>query len=90
MKVFRSRIFTPIADPFPTGTDPVRTYRTFDDGYLAIDDAGRIAGVGAWSELPETLHSADPIELGSASLISPGFCDTHLHAPQLEMIGSYG
>jgi guanine deaminase len=89
VKVFRSRIFTPISDPFATGTDPVQTYRTFDDGYLAIDE-GRIAGVGAWSELPEAFHAADTIQLGSSSLISPGFCDTHLHAPQLEMIGSYG
>jgi guanine deaminase len=90
VKVFRSRIFTPIADPFASGTDPVQSCRTYDDGYLAVDDGGRIDGVGAWSERPETLHGADTIELGSASLISPGFCDTHLHAPQLEMIGSYG
>ena len=30
------------------------------------------------------------MELGSDALITPGFFDTHLHAPQLEMIGSYG
>jgi guanine deaminase len=90
VKVFRSRIFTPIADPFPTGTQPALTYRAFDDGYLAVDAAGRIAGVGSWNELPESLRDAEVIRPGDGSLISPGFFDTHLHAPQLEMIGSYG
>ena len=32
----------------------------------------------------------DIAELGRDCLITPGFFDTHLHAPQLEMIGSYG
>ncbi len=30
------------------------------------------------------------IQLRPSQLITPGFFDTHLHAPQLEMIGSYG
>ena len=88
MQLFRSRIFTPVADPF--ATDIATSYHTFDDGYLAIE-GGRITGVGDWSERP--LHAGDAgevVELGSHKLISPGFFDTHLHAPQLEMIGSYG
>jgi guanine deaminase len=28
--------------------------------------------------------------ISAGKLIAPGFIDTHLHAPQLEMIGSYG
>jgi len=88
VQLFRSRIFTPVADPF--ATDIATSYHTFDDGYLAIE-GGRITGVGDWSERP--LHAGDAgevVELGSHKLISPGFFDTHLHAPQLEMIGSYG
>ena len=84
MQLFRSRIFTPVADPF--ATDVATSYRTFDDGYLAVEN-GRITGVGDWSERPE---GGEVVELGSHKLISPGFFDTHLHAPQLEMIGSYG
>lgn len=83
MKVYRSRIFTPIADPFAGGVE--RSYRSFDDGYLAVDDDGRIVAVGDWSDAPEGVV----VDL-SGSLITPGFIDTHLHAPQLEMIGSYG
>jgi guanine deaminase len=85
VQIFRSRIFTPVSDPF-AATDLASSYRTFDDGYLAIVD-GRIAGVGDWNDRPQ---EGDVIDLGRHTLISPGFFDTHLHAPQLEMIGSYG
>ena len=83
MQVYRARVFTPVADPFAAGTEG--SYRHFDDGYVAVDDDGRISGVGEWSEAPP----GEVIDL-SGRLIVPGFIDTHLHAPQLEMIGSYG
>ena len=83
MRIYRSRIFTPIADPFANGIE--QSYRSFEDGYLAVDDAGRIAGIGDWSEAPD----GEVVDL-TGHLLTPGFVDTHLHAPQLEMIGSYG
>ncbi|HEX7810073.1 MAG TPA: guanine deaminase [Thermoanaerobaculia bacterium] len=83
MKVFRGRIFTPVADPFAHGVDG--SYRWFEDGHLAVGDDGRIASVGEWSDAPE----GDVVDL-QGKLLTPGFIDTHLHAPQLEMIGSYG
>src|SRR5207249_8187878 len=73
----------PIADPFRN--DAAKSYLFFDDGYLAVD-ASRIARVGPWDQHPP----GDVVVLGSDALITPGFFDTHLHAPQLEMIGSYG
>ena len=84
MHVYRARVFTPIADPFSDGIDA--SYRYFERGYLAVDDSGRIAGAGDWNDKPE----GDITDLGDDALIAPGFIDTHLHAPQLEMIGSYG
>jgi guanine deaminase len=87
VKLFRARLFTPIADPFVLGAEVATTFRAWDDGFLAVGDDGRIAGVGPWSERPE---STETTELGPNVLIAPGFVDTHLHAPQLEMIGSYG
>ena len=83
VKVFRGRVFTPVSDPF--GGDPAGSYRTWDDGFLAVDD-GRIAAVGSWNEAP----AGEVENLGHRALLVPGFIDTHLHAPQLEMIGSYG
>jgi guanine deaminase len=83
VKIYRARIFTPVSDPF---TSEVGTsYRSYDDGFLAVDN-GRIATLGPWGQQPP----GDVVDLGHETLISPGFIDTHLHAPQLEMIGSYG
>jgi len=84
VKLFRARVFTPVADPFRT--DAVNSYLAFDDGFLAIDRS-RIVAVGPWEEHPA---GATVVDLGRDALITPGFFDTHLHAPQLEMIGSYG
>jgi len=83
VKIYRARIFTPVADPFTS--DVAASYRWYDDGYLAIDN-GRITGIGEWGRQP----AGDVVDLGREALVSPGFVDTHLHAPQLEMIGSYG
>jgi guanine deaminase len=82
--IYRARIFTPVTDPFANVIEG--SYRYFEDGHLAVDDMGRITSVGEWSDHPR----GEAIELGSRALITPGFIDTHLHAPQIEMIGSYG
>jgi guanine deaminase len=87
VRVYRARVFTPIADPFAAREDVASTWRAWDDGFVAIGDDGRFAAVGDWSDAP---REAQIIELGPHALITPGFVDTHLHAPQLEMIGSYG
>lgn len=84
MTIYRARLFTPVSDPFATGVES--TFVAHDDAFLAVDDEGRISGLGPWSEHP----AGDVVDLGRRALISPGFIDTHLHAPQLEMIGSYG
>ncbi len=84
MQIYRARIFTPLSDPF--SNEITSSYRYFEDGYLAVDDMGRIRSIGEWSEHPD----GEIFELGSTALITPGFIDTHLHAPQIEMIGSYG
>ncbi|HEX8618662.1 MAG TPA: guanine deaminase [Thermoanaerobaculia bacterium] len=83
MQVYRARIFTPVADPFAAGVDA--SYRYYEDGHLAIGEDGVIESVGEWSAAPE----GEVVDL-SGNLVTPGFVDTHLHAPQLEMIGSYG
>lgn len=87
MKVYRARIFTPVANPFDTERD--KSYRFEQDGCLVVED-GRILHSGAYSLLPDALRHAEVVNLGSRFLLTPGFIDTHLHAPQLEMIGSYG
>jgi len=80
--VYRGRVFTPVADPF--AHDVSTSYRYFEHGFVAVQD-GRIAAIGERDNAPE----GETVDCGDA-LIAPGFIDTHLHAPQLEMIGSYG
>jgi guanine deaminase len=80
-------VFTPVADPFPADADIAATYVYHDDGFVAVD-GDRIVAVGDFQDMPR--DSAALIQLGRDALIVPGFVDTHLHAPQLEMIGSYG
>ncbi len=86
MKIYRARVFTPVTDPF-AATDITTSYTYHEDGYVAVDH-DRIAGAGNFADMPR--ESAALIQLGRDALIVPGFVDTHLHAPQLEMIGSYG
>jgi guanine deaminase len=83
VRVYRSRVFTPLRDPFAHGVDG--SYRWFDDGYVAVGEDGRIASVGDFKDAPQ----GEVVDL-SGKLLTPGLVDTHLHAPQLEMIGSYG
>ena len=43
MKIYRARVFTPVADPFTT--DAGTSYVSHDDGFIAVDGA-RITSVG--------------------------------------------
>ncbi len=86
MLIYRARIFSPIGDPFE---DPEGSWLDFPDGFLAVE-GGRIVALGRWEDCPALREEDRIIELGDRTLITPGFVDTHLHAPQLEMIGSYG
>ncbi|HEV7922299.1 MAG TPA: guanine deaminase [Thermoanaerobaculia bacterium] len=86
VRLYRARVFSPVADPFKS--EVALSYVAHEDGYVAVDEAGRIADVGAWP--PPAAEGHEVIDLGRNALLSPGFIDTHLHAPQLEMIGSYG
>jgi len=85
MTVYRSRIFSPLEDPFVIEDDS--HYLWCEDGFLSVSD-GRVTGVGLWHGRPDS--GDEVVDLGRTKMIVPGFVDTHLHAPQLEMIGSYG
>jgi guanine deaminase len=87
MRLYRGRIFTPLRDPFEWRDEEV-PYAWFDDGFVAVTGEGRIAAIGPWADRPSSADATE--ELDRRMLITPGLIDTHLHAPQLEMIGSYG
>ena len=62
----------------------------FDDGALLVDDAtGRVVTVGQAQDVlaqnPDT-----PVTAYDNKLIMPGFIDSHVHFPQVDVIASYG
>ena len=59
------------------------------DGALVVDDAGRIAFCGKRSELPERFGDA-VVHDHRPGFLLPGFVDTHVHFPQLRVIGALG
>ena len=57
----------------------------FDAGHWLLIDGGRIAGRSAAA--PDGSWERHDF---AGRLITPGFIDTHVHSPQLEVIASYG
>ena len=64
--------------------------RQFERGAIAIDGHGFILGVGKATALIKLHPKARVIDHGDDAVITPGFVDSHVHAPQLEMIASAG
>ena len=73
------------ADPLWSAADDAPGLRYRADHWLLIDEQGRIAGVqdhapdASWRQVDRM-----------GCLLTPGFVDTHVHMPQLEVIASYG
>lgn len=85
-RAYRGRVFHVLDDPAKADA---AGWAYFEDGVLVVE-AGRVAAVGAWSEIGETLAPSTPIERFENALIVPGFIDAHVHFPQLDIIGGYG
>jgi guanine deaminase len=81
-QLIRGRVLDFHADPVETEDN----HRFWEDGAIVIQD-GKIMAVGDYADLarpdlPETDHRPN--------LILPGFIDTHLHFPQVQVIASWG
>jgi len=83
----RGRVLHFIANP-ATLESPEDAYQYFSDGLLIIAD-GKIAAVGNYQDLKHMVTPEQLTEHGNR-LILPGFIDTHIHFPQMEMIAAYG
>ncbi|PTM92735.1 guanine deaminase [Mycoplana dimorpha] len=72
----------------PEGIDDTGSYRYESDGGLLIED-GKIAAIGDYAEVRRNAP-ADAEEIDHRPhLILPGFIDTHVHFPQMQVIGAY-
>lgn len=63
-------------------------YKYFPNGVLYIED-GKVVNAGDFAELSKQYPNAKIIDY-SGFLITPGLMDSHVHYPQMEMVGSYG
>jgi len=62
----------------------------FDDGILLIDtETGTVNAVGDARDMVAKLDGVD-IQRYENKIIMPGFIDTHIHYPQVDVIASYG
>ena len=86
-KAYRASVFHCIADPGVVGAE--RSYEYFEDGLLVVED-GMVVEVGMAESLLPSLSSEIEVVHYENALITPGFVDTHIHYPQVGIIGSYG
>ncbi|THG86451.1 guanine deaminase [Pseudomonas sp. A-1] len=86
MHAYRAALLHCLADPCEVG-DAACQY--FADGLLVVA-AGKVAQIGDAAELLPQLPAGVPVSEYRDALIVPGFVDTHIHFPQVGVIGSYG
>ena len=82
--ILRAAIFHTPRNPFHR-TDSLQT---FDDGALLIGE-GRIAACGDYAAVRSAYPSAPVRDLRGGFLL-PGFIDTHVHFPQVRVLGGIG
>ncbi len=66
----------------PAFDQPLQAYA---DGFILVED-GRVAGTGDWAGRPRGVEHTDH----DGAFILPGFVDTHVHLPQLAVLGALG
>lgn len=85
-KLLRGRVLSFTAEPLDhRDTD---AYRYIEDGALLIE-GGRIAAMGAYEDVAPQAAGV-PVVDHRPHLLMPGFIDTHMHFPQVQVIASWG
>jgi len=88
---YRSRIIN-FVDTHNTSTSSSiaeQAFTYFDDGVLIIED-GKIKALDSAKNISDQGFDLTHCEHLPDQLICPGFIDAHVHAPQLDVMGSYG
>ena len=87
VQVHRGEVLHFLSDP---GADaPAGSFEHFPDGVLIVRD-GRIDAAGPADALLAKLPADTPITVHAGCILMPGFIDTHIHYPQLDVIASGG
>ena len=86
MTLFRATLIDTPGDPFTEG--PTAALAAESDGGLLVR-GGVIAARGTFRHLREQ-HPNEPVQDLRDGLLLPGFVDTHVHFPQVRVIGGLG
>lgn len=84
--VLRGRVLSFVARP--RSNDDTNAYVFYEDGGIAME-AGIITGLGEFADIKRANPEAQIVD-HRPHLILPGLVDTHLHFPQMQVIGSFG
>ncbi len=87
LKAYNAAVFHLLGDPADMGADVSRGY--YEDGLLIVED-GVVKKLGARAELEPGLPADVQIASFANALIIPGFVDSHIHFPQMDVIASPG
>lgn len=85
--LYRARAYDTPLDPFTASSDP--GFRYDDDLGLLVSDDGVITARGSFAAVAGAHPDATVIDLRSGILL-PGLVDTHVHFPQVRVIGALG
>lgn len=86
-RLLRGRILTFNDEPL-AGEASTEAFSYFEDGGLVLRD-GRVVAVGDFAALVHGEGASAEIVDHRPHLIMPGFIDTHIHFPQMQVTGSY-
>jgi len=87
MQAYKGSVFHMVDDPAIVGVEAAHRY--FADGMLVVDN-GHVISAGHRSDIEPTLKAGTEVIDHGNNLLVPGFIDTHIHFPQLDMIASFG
>lgn len=87
VKAYKASVFHMTDDPSIVGVDDAHEY--FADGMLVVEN-GHVVKAGSCVDIEPSLPPGTEVVDHSGNLIVPGFIDTHIHFPQLDMIASFG
>src|SRR5579875_1693738 len=83
--ILRGELFHTPRDPFATAD----ALEHLSDGAVAISAGGEILATGPYARVRRA-HPGMPVEGGPGCILLPGLIDTHVHFPQLAVIGAMG
>jgi guanine deaminase len=89
LQAYRASILHLLDDPVKDGpTKDAGAIGFHDDGLLLVED-GHVVACGDYAALRELVGDT-PVEDLTGKLITPGFIDTHIHFPQVDIIAAHG